>query len=660
MATRQSKRRKQRKKTYSAKSSLHKNEWWKERKNWYIIGSILLLAFAVFSPSFNNEFLNWDDDLYVTENETIQAPFDNWGEIWDINRQLVGNYHPMTELSLAFNYAISGYEISSYHWTNILLHLMNTFLVFAFIMQVTRGKLWVAGVTAALFGLHPMHVESVTWIAERKDVLYTFFFLSGLMAFVRYIRTGKGVFYAAALALFVFSCLSKPAAVVFPMVLLALEFFLRKKYTPILLVDKIPFFVISIAFGLLTLKAQESANAVGDMAAFSFLQRIYFASYGFIMYIVKFLVPVKLSAFYPYPHPVTDIPPFFMVAPLIVLAIVLLALYSLKKTKIIAFGMLFYAFTVALVLQFISVGDAILADRYTYVPYIGLAFIVGWGFHRLFQLPKARYQNLQYAALSGLGIVLLIFSYSTYQRTQIWKDPVTMWTDVVTKYPASKVAWNNRGHHFRQISEEAGPEQKQELLMKALDDYNKALSYDPKYGLSWSNKGKVYFELNLYEQSIESYNKALEYNPDRAIDYVNRGAALTLTGEVEKGLEDFNKAISLDADIIQGYQNRGITYDQLGQLDKAIADYNEVLRLDPGFHGIYNNRALAYQKKGNLNQAIQDFTTAIQLNPNEGIYYQNRALAYANNNQKTQAAQDVQRAQQLGIQFDQSFLSRLK
>ena len=230
---------------------------------------ILLITFIVYLPSLGNDFTNWDDDAYVTENPLVARP-----HVVDVlMTPLGGNYHPLTVLSLALNYRISGYQPASYHWLNLLLHLANTGLVFAFVWMLSRRRFWTATATSLFFGIHPMHVESVAWIAERKDVLYTLFYLLGLIAYLRYLERRRWAWFAVCLAAFVLSLASKPAAVVFPLTLLALDYFFRRTDRIRLVLEKLPFLALSIAVGWLTLKAQQAIGAVALVGTWSLFEK---------------------------------------------------------------------------------------------------------------------------------------------------------------------------------------------------------------------------------------------------------------------------------------------------------------------------------------------------------------------------------------------------
>jgi protein O-mannosyl-transferase len=628
--------------------------WWNDKSITMWVGGILLLTLIIYSPTFQNEWTNWDDDLYVAENPLVRSlSSDNIARIFDSESFIAGNYHPVTILSLAINYHFSGENITAYQWTNILLHLLNTLLVFLFIFELTKGKKEIAIITALLFAVHPMHVESVSWMAERKDVLYTVFFLLGLISYLKYVRKNDFIQYGLALAFFIISILAKPAAVVFPVCLILIDFFIKRKWNTKSMLDKILFFGVSLLSGLHTITAQTAASAYGGLDKFSIYERLMISSYGFIMYIVRFIVPVKLAAFYPYPIATNPyhvfIPDSFLFFLILSLAIGALTIWSIKRTRVIAFGMLFYLITVALVLQFVSVGDAILADRYTYVPYIGLGFLAGFAIYQYFLKKGALYIQYKNIALGILGVVTVVFSFLTYNQTKTWKSTETLFTNVIQYYPKAVVAYNNRGHYYRQRNE----------LEKALADYNKALTINPKYHLALSNKGKVYFEYKDYDKALENYSLALKYKPDDVASLTNRAAVYGLKNQYDLALKDLEKSVELDSNYYQAYFNRSILYSNLRRWQDCINDCSKYLEYNPRSDGILNSRGVAYMNLGDFNSAIRDFSEAIRLKPNQGIYYMNRSYSYKNSGNTNQAISDIQQARRLGINIDPSYLRSL-
>ena len=608
---------KQQTKTHKNNTLKQVQPTWRQPKNLIILLGVLLLTFIVFWPSLQNGFTNWDDTYYVTQNTLIKSlSFEHLKGIFTTSERSL--YHPFTMLSFALNYQISELNPFTYHFTNLLFHLINTFLVFYFVYLISEKQITTALIAAVLFGVHPMHVESVAWVSERKDVLFTCFFLAAASAYWHYANNRKAATYILALLLFLASLFSKATAVTLPLVLLLLDYYKGKKWNMQLIIEKIPFFILSVIFGLLTIKYQ-SQGAIGDLEEFTMIERIMFASYGFVMYIIKFFLPFNLSAFYPYPA-TESMPFFFKIAPLLAIAILALAAFSLKKTKIIAFGVAFYAMTVVLTLQFVSVGGAVMADRYTYVPYIGLSFIIAYYLNKLFDTKQRKTENLKNIALAGLALAVLVFSYLTFERCKIWENSETLWTDVIDKNENVPYAHYNRAiyRHYETKKYE-----------EAMNDYNDAIKLKSDYGEAYYNRGALhYYQKKNPENALKDYSRAIELMPKKA----------------------------------EILHTRGILYHYaLEKYDLALADYNRVLELDANLDKAYNNRGTLYfNKMKEYDLALKDFNKAIRLNDKDGQYFMNRSYANYFKGNKDAALKDAAQAKKLGFAVQESYVEKVK
>lgn len=653
---------------------------WTSRPN--LVGAIvclLLLTLLVYWPTFQNNFTNWDDDLYVADNRLVQE-FDvegmfalDFGQAigavlderkaatLDNSAFVAGNYHPLTILSLAINYQMTGLDPISYQITNVLLHLLNTFLVFVLVLSLTARNPLVALTTAALFALHPMHVESVSWIAERKDVLYSSFFLGGLILYWQHmLRPSFGKMILVFL-LFLLACLAKPAAVVFPLVMVLLHFWKGVRWNKWKTqLRTVPFFVGALFFGLLTLTAQVDSDAYGGLQTFSIWERLQIASYGWLWYIGKFFFPYPQSAFYPYPAVVGSV---YTIAFLGAAVLGGWALWQYRFNRWITFGMVFFTINLLLVLQFVSVGSAIVAERYTYLPYIGLGWIIGYGLHHVVQ-GKWKKKNRAQPALILAGLAIILFSWFTYHRTKVWANTEVLFTDVLNNHPRAVVAWNNRGHYYRQQSEEVPAQERNRYLDKAFYDYGQALAVDPKYYLGYSNRGKVWFERQDFRKAIADYTLAIDIRSDIATIWVNRGAAYATIGQLEQALQDLNRAKELDPDYAEVYFNRGIVFQQMQQYDLALADFSTYLTYRPRATGIMNSMGVIYQSLGDHASAIAEFSRAIRIGyedqePDIATYLFNRAISYHVLQQTDAARNDVRQAEQLGYPIPVNFKNSL-
>lgn len=548
-----------------------------DKKIIFYLIPILLLTLIAFFPSLQNGFTNWDDDVYVTQNPAIQSP-DVYGISYFFTKQQASNYHPITMLSLAFDYKVWGNNAFGFHLTNLIFHLLNTALVFFFVLQLAKKRIWVAIVAGLLFGIHPFHVESVAWISERKDVLYVFFFLLGLLSYLRFRQQNNDFkWYGIAFICFMLSLFSKPAAVIFPMVLFSIDYFQQQEFSIKNILLKAPFFFMSVFFGFITVNIQKE-EAIGTM--FSMLQKICFAGYGFVMYLVKLIVPVNLSPLYIYPvnNASESLPSLYFAMPIIAIAILIIAFILGRKNRFITFGMLFFIINIILVSQIISVGNAVMADRYTYLSSVGIFFIFGMLLDKAIQHEK--FKNL---AIGGFALIVLIFSFLTFQQNKIWKNSETLWSQAIKVDKNNTLAYNKRGLAYMENPATA---------QKALSDFSKSIELEPTYDQAWGNRGYLYFKANQFDKAEKDFDKAIALNPNYFKHYNNRGHLFYQQQNFEAALSDYNKCIALNDAYALAFNNRAIIYHQQGEKEKALADYNRALAINPNYASAKKNKAL--------------------------------------------------------------------
>jgi protein O-mannosyl-transferase len=604
---------------------------------WICVAVITLITYFVFSPSLDNGFTNWDDNFYVQGNPLVVGNSINLEKILLTPVNL--NYHPLTMLSLALNYQSGKLDPSGYHLENLIFHLLNTILVFLFIFLLTRRNLLMAAIVSLFFGIHPMHVESVAWISERKDVLYVFFFVAGLITYLRYSESKKISWYIFTLLLFILSCLSKGMAVVFPVILLLIDYLKGIEWKPRLFIEKIPFFLISLAFGIIAVMLQ-SGKAVSGMKSFTVVQRLMFVCYGAVMYIIRLFVPFKLSAFYPYPHDSSGITPIFYLSPVILFGVLAALVYFyLKKEKEIVFGLLFYFVSVVLVLQFISIGRVIIADRYTYLSYIGLLFIVAHLINKAWQSKSGTWASMKYPVVILAIIVAVAFSSQTYSRTQVWNNSATLWSDVIDNYPDVSLAWFSRANYYYDNHEQA----------KALNDYNKALTAYPtdanSYEDAYFNRGELYSKFyKRKDLAIADFTKAIALDDTFSLAYFNRALLYNDYGKTDSAIADFTKAIASNPTFADAYNDRGTLYFDVNKFDLSIAGYTKAIALNPASADYYHNRALGYDAINQYKNELNDYTRAIQLSPQNALYYDYRGLCNLKLNNYNEAIADFSNA----------------
>ena len=551
-------------------------------------------------PMLRNDFTNWDDEYYVIQNALLRGP--DWKGIF--TTPVVSNYHPITILTLAFNYAVSELNATSYLLVNLLFHLANTVLVYYFIYQISGKKTIVAAFTSLVFGIHPMHVESVAWVSERKDVLYAFFFLLSLIQYWQYLQTElkRKLFFS--LLFFVLSVLSKPAAIILPLMLLLLDYWKGCAFSRKMITVKIPFFIVSLIMAVVTVKIQ-SKTAITGLDLYPVWMRFLFATYTGMIYLVRFIIPYPLSAFHPFPS--VDSPGLvLLLSPLFILALLVLV-WLKRNNKLIVFSLLFYFINILLVMQVITVGAALVAERYTYIPYIGVTFLVAMLLEQyVFSSGKKWIWQPVFAGC-------LVFGLLSFQRTKVWKDSETLWTDVLKYYPNAHVARNNRANDL--IKKSLKPEWKQrenEILLRALEDCNVSIKNKPEHPKAYENRQNIYLRLKRDSLAFADATKLLQLEPYNAYGYYTKGFFFFRSNRPDSSLYYFNKCLELRPNTDYALHNRGcLLFNNYKQYKEALADISKAIKLNPSGE-YFLNRSRCYYQLGDLLNARADVETARQ------------------------------------------------
>ena len=628
-----------------------------------IMAGIAVVTWLVLKVCLNNQFTNWDDPGYIQDN-TLIKDLSSPGLKAIFSSPVMGNYHPFTILSYAIEYSFVQLEPWLYHFDNLLLHILDTILVYWFVNLLTRRPI-AAIVTALLFGLHPMHVESVAWVSGRKDVLYGLFYISACIAYVYYLRASgnqKRNWYIGVLALFICSLLSKPVAVTLPLTLLLIDLFEKRKWGKTLITEKIPHFILAILFGIISLKVQHTAGAM-DMQKVSYnaLERIALGGYALITYLWKAVVPVSLCNFYPYPPKTGGSLPFlYYLYPLAAAVITFVAWKYARKNRIIVFGLLLFIVNIALLLQFIPVGDAILADRYTYIPYLGLFFIAGWYMSEYFESSiKKKYST----AVSGIFIAYaLCLLYLSYDRCTVWYDPITLWRDEIEKEPVrAPGAYNNLGFiYFSKWGATGDPEEKKKYYDSAYYLLNKAIALKPDFVNPHISLGEMERSAGQYEAAKQNYFSAMKFNSKDPNLTLGLAILYYITHDYDSSGYWFRTALQIDPSP-QAHGNYANFLNLTGRSDSALSEYGIAIALGPDLYSSYLNRGKVYEDKNRWDEALNDFNKAIKLNPDIGELYYQRSFCFAHQGNKSLALQDVEKAISLGYnKIDEAYYKGLK
>lgn len=594
-----------------------------------------IFTFLAYLPSLRNGFLDWDDLQYVVQNANIRSL--NWEFFrWALVDYRINLWHPLTWISHAIDYAVWGLQPFGHHLSNNLLHAINTGIV-AWLAQLlmrtesrtrpeastvdTRFLLLASGITAILFGLHPIHVESVAWVAERKDLLYSFFYMASTIAYLHFAQTETSgtlrpwywhKYYWLSLGLFSLSLASKPMAVTLPIVLMILDWYpLRRigkaQSLVTLLYEKIPFYTLSTACSIITLFAQKSVGGLKPLEHATIAIRISVAFRSLVQYLWNLIAPVKLLPFYHYPKNAALTKPAYMAAAAMVILITVLCVRVRRDQKIWLSVWGYFLVTVMPVLGIFQAGWQAMADRFMYLPSLGLFLLAGIGYAKLWMKVEAS-AHLKTTWKAGAAFFMLAVAVAmlllTLKQTAIWKDGVSLWDYNLRNtgeiYPE---AYFLRGSAYRDV--------KQYGL--AIDDYTKAITLDPTYALAYVERAAVLLETRQFERAIEDAGRGLTINPNLDYGHVIRGTAFLVTGDTTRAEAEYDAAIAKKPNSASAYIGRAFLRKNMGAPRKAIEDYTMALALNPGNTDIYLVRGDLYQAIGSKDLAIADFQKACQL-----------------------------------------------
>lgn len=604
---------------------------------------VIAVTAAVFLPSIAGRFTNWDDAALVTDNPAIKKiSVPNVLSIF--TSSFVGTYIPLTVLSFAAEYHFFRLAPRAYHLTNLILHLLNSLLVLVLVRLLTKD--WpTAGVVSLLFGIHPLHVEAVAWVTERKSVLYTFFFLLGLIAYAKYLRRPRAGTYVLVAASFLLALMSKPMAITLPFVLLLLDYFHRRPLTNRVLAEKLPLLIIAAGFFCLNLLAQQTLQH----GRFQFPLSFFLVFHNLIFYLAKIFVPVNLSAYYPYPAAGCGLPLTMLLSPLIAAAIALDIVLLRRRAEYLVFGALFFLITILPVIQLIPlVGAAAAADRYVYVPALGIFFAAASFLRRLYGARLRARPLLRGAGLAAGVLVVAALSLASRQRIAVWHNSLALWNDVLRQFPDQVLALNNRGQAYAATKD----------YRRALADYNRAAVLDSMYGVTFFNRAGLFYDTRDYRRALDDYDRALRRDANRAAIYAGRGRAYFQLGRTAEAAADYERALKINPALADVHNDRGILYFGSGDYARALQAYNRCLALDPDHAPAYANRADLYFLQGNTRRAIADYTRSIAVDPAYADAYYNRGVAYGSLGQADKALADYEHALVLNPQMATAYNNR--
>jgi len=609
---------------------------------------IIILTVIAFSPVFINDFLfTWDDSTYITDNLMIRS-LDLHSLRQMFTSQIGGTYVPLPLLSYAIEYKFFGYNPLAFHVTNLLIHLCSSLLVFQILRRLRLAPLF-ATFGALIFGIHPMGVESVVWATERKDLLYSLFYLASLLTYLNYCRKEKHTYYYIGLSygLFLLALLSKIQAVSLPLVLLLIDYYIGRPLKVKLIAEKIPYFALSLGFGIAGIFILKNVGALKINTLYTLQERFFFGCYAFNAYLIKFVAPFKLSALYPYPALTGQpLPVLYYLSPLTIILLAFAIYKGLKTERAFVFGILFFIFSVVFLLQIFGAGQGFMADRYTKIPYVGLVFITVWYLAQLLLRKKERKGFI----FSGMTVFLILFMILTFQRSMIWKNGETLWTDVIDKYPGrDSRPYACRGLYYKTAG----------IQDKAVADFTTELSIDPNDADILQYRGNIYFGRGKDDSAYSDYIRAIKITRSNALAFANLGAIYVRRNQYDSALINLSKALQMDSSLFTSYANRAVVYGAMGNPEESIRDFKRYLRSKPDDERVMFSIGIIYQNKGEFEESVAWFNKAISVKPDVANYYWIRSQSFRKLGNKSDALKDALKAKDLGMEVPVDYIRSL-
>lgn len=647
-----------------------------------VISALLAIVTLIFYlPVLGHEFVNYDDGDYVTGNTHVRAGITLDSIIWAFKTGEASNWHPLTWISHMVDWQLFGNRPGLHHLTSLLWHLANTVLLFN-VFRIMTGALWRSALLALLFAIHPMHVESVAWVSERKDVLSTFFCFLTLAAYSAYVRSAKdGPFrpfqrsYAMALLFFALGLMSKPMLVTLPFMLLLLDYWPlgrlnTKDSIASLLLEKVPFFALSVISSVITFTVQRQGGAVST--SISFGARFANALVSYARYLGKTFWPLDLSVLYPHPGAW----PLWMTvgSGLLVLTLSTLAFVEVRRRPYYFVGWFWFLGVLVPVIGLVQVGIQSMADRYSYVPSIGVFVILIWAGAEAVQAKPA----LRDLANVLLVLILLGCAWLTHAQVQYWRNSETLFRRAVAVTDRNYLAYNNLGYYLSaqgKVGEamenyakslQINPNYEdalnnmgyalagQKKPAEALPYYEAALRVRPNQIEVHNNLGNALSELGRLDEAMTHYDFVLKQKPDHADANNNLGIALAMKGRIDEAIPHFKAAIRARPNYASAHSNLGNALAAQHKLDEALTEYQESLRLKSDDAQAHNNLGNALAELGRVAEAIPEYETALKLNADNPEAHFNLGTALLREGKRDEARMHYMEALRLKPDYEQA------
>ena len=587
---------------------------------------LVVATLGVYWQIQDHAFLYYDDNEYVTDNSNVKTGFTSESIIWAFTASYAANWHPVTWFSHMLDYQLYGLHPKGHHLTSMFFHIANALLLFTILLRMT-GALWQSGFVAALFALHPFNVESVAWVAQRKNLLSTLFWLLTMWAYIRYAEKPTVKKYGLVALFLALGLMSKPMLVTLPFVLLLLDYWPLGRWKTddqtevclseqsenqtslsFLIWEKAPLLALVVGSSITTFIVQRIGGAVKSTDFFLVQERVINAFVSYLSYLQKMVVPSGLSVFYA--HPGNALPAWKGVISAIILVVLTAWVIRVAhRLPYLAVGWFWYLGTLIPVIGIVQVGTQAMADRYAYVPLIGIFIIIAWGLPDL--LEKWNHREKAPIIFAGLLIPLMI---ATWMQVRHWKDSITLFQHTIrvtdNEYPLFSMAHNNLGIALK----------KKGRIIDAITHYETAIKLNPDFVLPYNNIGNVFAAAKRLDEAIHYYKEAIRVGPNYTKAHSNLGTVLLLKGEEEEAIVHYKEAIRINPDLHMDRTNLGIILARKGEMEEAIAHFRYAIRINPDLALPHFSLGNVLFLKGAVEESITHFQEAVRINPGSLLF----------------------------------------
>ncbi len=574
-----------------------------QKKSIIVIGILIILIMGVYWPVQHYGFIYFDDDVYITRNSHVQSGITMDGLCWAFSTKYFGLWNPITWLSFMFDYQLYGFNAGGYHWTNVILHIFNAILLF-FLFRNMTGALWRSAFVAALFAIHPINVESVVWISERKNVLSTFFWMTTMLCYLWYVRQPEWKRYLPVLVSFALGLMSKPMLVTMPFVLLLMDYWplqrteiyppnniakniTKKEKISFLILEKIPLFILSALTILITMYTPGQNAEPQFLRTTDFLERTNNAIFSYVIYVKKLFWPTDLSIFYLYLNiPVWQI---FLCAVLLILVTIFVCRYC-RRYPYLPVGWFWYLGTLVPVIGIVTIGDHTMADRYAYVPFIGLFVMIVWSMEHV----SVKFAVMKKPLIFISVVVILLLVWASHQQIKKWATTEILFEDVIKKNPNNYFAYQVVGQEMAKKGEND----------RALNYYDLAIKANPRFWSAYNNKGLILQTMGRREEALENFQQAIQVNKFSADAYYNIGLFYLEDRKLDKTIEYSLKTIQIQPDYQEAYNILGIALVEQGKINEGIIQFEKVLKINPNNKNAHQNLKIAMEKSNQFKKDL--------------------------------------------------------